>query len=162
MESIEFRGHTVAIRYPAQQAYTIDPVDVGVVREYIGAAANEYNTRDYRDGQAALAANAYSDLVDRYNTLRQWIQNNVTTAIEYTIENSGCVEGKTNFLRDIGIDTDSLTTEDRVVMEARITMDITRSIFEGEGDQDAESRAIDELPSYSNDGNYYIEWEQVR
>lgn len=160
MESIEFRGHTVAIRYPAQRAYITDPVDVGVVREYIGAAANEYHTRDFRDGQAALAATAYAELVESYNQLRSWIQHNVTVAIEYTIENSGCYEGKTNFLRDIGIDTESLTTEDEVVMAARVTMNITRSIFD-DGDEDAESRAINELPSYSNDGSYFIEWEQV-
>ena len=158
---IYYSGNSVALRpYNAQRAMQQDPVDVGVVREYIGAAANEYNTRDFRDGQAALAANAYSELVEQYNILRQWIGHNVSTAIEYAIENSGCDEGKTNFLRDIGIDTDSLTTEDEVVMAARVTMSITRSIFDDD-DEDAGSRAIDELPSYSNDGNYYIEWEQV-
>lgn len=160
MDTIRFRGMDVSISYPTQRAYVTDPVDVGVVRGYIGAAANEYNTRGFRDGQAALAATAYAELVDRYNQLRNWISANVTTALEYTIENSGCVEGKTNFLRDIGIDTDSLEMDQEVQIRGTVTLSRSVWIFDEDGDDSNTEWIYNEVPQYTDNGTY-IEWEEI-
>lgn len=92
-------------------------------------------------------------MANREAAMQRWINNCITAAVEATMEHDGCIDGKTEFLNNIGIVFDDDEKELQIV--ATITVSVN-PLGEYPIDEMID-RIQSDLPRYAG-GRYIDEW----